>query len=246
MIKKQYAKAKPVCKVTFSLTTEQVGEGADVRVVGTFNDWSWDKGLVLKAKKKSYQGSLELPAGATYEFRYMLNGYSWFNDEAADDYVPTQFFSHNCVIHLDEVKVEPKPAKKKAAPKKKTTSAKKASTKKAPAKKAVAKKAAPAKAKAPAKKATPAKPAAPAKPDDLKKIEGIGPKIAGLLVADGIASFAALGKAKQTKLKAILEAAGPRYKMHNPTTWPEQAKLAAAGKWDQLATLQDELKGGKR
>lgn len=223
MIKKQYAKAKPTCKVTFSLTTEQIGEGNEVRVLGSFNDWSWEKGLVLKAKKKSYQGSLDLPAGATYDFRYKINDYSWFNDEAADDYVPTPFFSHNCVIHLEEVKVAPKPAKKKAAAKKKTTSAKKASTKKAAAKKA-----------------------ATAKPDDLKKIEGIGPKIAGLLAADGIATFAALAKAKQTKLKGILEAAGPRYKMHNPTTWPEQAKLAAAGKWEQLATLQDELKGGKR
>ena len=273
MIKKQYSKSKPVCKVTFSLTTDQVGKKAEVRVLGTFNDWSWDKGLVLGAKKKEYTAAIELPAGATYEFRYLVNGQDWFNDEAADDYQITQFFSHNCVLVVDAVEIKKAPAKKAApkakAPAKKATVAKKVE---APAKAAPAKKAAP-KAKAPAKKATvakkveapakaaPAKKAAPkakaaakkatpakktVKADDLKKIEGVGPKIAGLLQADGIKTFADLAKAKQPKLQAILEAAGPRYKMHNPTTWPEQAQLAATGKWDELNKLQDELKGGKR
>jgi len=37
-----------------------------------------------------------------------------------------------------------------------------------------------------------------------------------------------------------------RYKMHDPTTWPKQAKLAADGKWDELKKLQDELDGGKK
>jgi predicted flap endonuclease-1-like 5' DNA nuclease len=260
MIKKQYSKSKPVCKVTFSLTTDQVGKKAEVRVLGTFNDWSWDKGLVLDAKKKDYSAAIELPAGATYEFRYLVNGQDWFNDESADDYQITPFFSHNCVLVIDAVEIDKAPAKKAAPKAAKGTSAKKAAPAKkaeAPAKKAApVKKAAPAKKveapaeAAPAKKATPTKKAAPAKKtaaaDDLKKIEGVGPKIADLLKADGIQTFADLAKAKQPKLQAILEAAGPRYKMHNPTTWPEQAKLAANGKWDELNKLQDELKGGKR
>ena len=91
------------------------------------------------------------------------------------------------------------------------------------------------------------KKAAPvAKPDDLKKIEGIGPKIAGLLNADGIKTFADLAKAKKTTLKAVLANAGPRFKMHDPGTWAQQAKLAAKGDWDKLTKLQDELKGGKK
>lgn len=234
MIKKQYSNSKPVCKVTFSLTTDQVGKKAEVRVLGTFNDWSWDKGLVLDAKKKDYSAAIELPAGTTYEFRYLVNGQDWFNDEAADDYQITPFFSHNCVLVVDAVEIKKAPAKK-AAPKAKAAPAKKAE--------APVAKAAPAK-KAPAKKAAPAKKTATA--DDLKKIEGVGPKIADLLKADGIQTFADLAKAKQPKLQAVLEAAGPRYKMHNPSTWPEQAKLAANGKWDELNKLQDELKGGKR
>ncbi len=99
-------------------------------------------------------------------------------------------------------------------------------------------------AKAPAKKA-PAK-KANGKPDDLTKIEGIGPKIAGLINDAGIVTFADLSKAKITVLQKVLDEAGSRYKAHDPSTWAEQAKLAAADKWDELKTLQDELDGGKR
>ena len=84
------------------------------------------------------------------------------------------------------------------------------------------------------------------KADDLKKIEGIGPKIAELLIQAGIKTFTDLSATKKTDLKNILEAAGNRYKMHDPSTWPKQAKLAAKGKWNKLATLQDELSGGKK
>lgn len=83
------------------------------------------------------------------------------------------------------------------------------------------------------------------KGDDLTKIEGIGPKIAGLMVGAGIDSFAKLATADLDQLKAILEEAGSRYKMHDPTTWPQQADLAANGKWDELKVLQDELNGGR-
>jgi ribosomal protein L27 len=83
------------------------------------------------------------------------------------------------------------------------------------------------------------------KPDDLKKIEGIGPKIEELLHEAGIKTFAQLSETSAEKIKEILEAAGPRYTMHNPSTWAKQAALAAEGKWDELKKWQDELDGGK-
>lgn len=95
--------------------------------------------------------------------------------------------------------------------------------------------------KATVKKAEPAI----AMADDLTKIEGIGKKINELLAAENIVSFKELSKLSAKKLKAILEAAGTKFAMHNPTSWPKQAKLAAAGKWDELATLQEELIAGK-
>ncbi len=99
-------------------------------------------------------------------------------------------------------------------------------------------------AEKPTKKTSPKKTAT--EKDNLTKIEGIGPKIAEILEGQGIATFDALSKAKAKDLKAILEAAGSRYKMHDPTTWPTQAKLAADGEWDKLTALQNELKGGKK
>lgn len=109
------------------------------------------------------------------------------------------------------------------------------------------KKAAP-KKEAPKKEATKAATKVKAeggKPDDFKKIEGIGPKIASLIVDAGITTFAELSKTDPEKIKEILLAAGKRYQMHDPTTWPQQAGLAADGKWDELKELQDKLDGGK-
>ncbi len=83
------------------------------------------------------------------------------------------------------------------------------------------------------------------KSDDLKKIEGIGPKIAQLLNDAGIHTFAKLAKTSTDQISKILLEAGSRYKMHDPTTWPEQAKIAAAGDWEKLKELQDYLDGGR-
>ena len=84
------------------------------------------------------------------------------------------------------------------------------------------------------------------KKDDLTKLEGIGKKIAEILIASGIASFEILSKASPKKLRTILDAAGKKFKTHDPTTWPKQAKLAAADKWSELKKLQAELKPGKQ
>ncbi|MCI1268091.1 MAG: 30S ribosomal protein S1 [Saprospiraceae bacterium] len=81
--------------------------------------------------------------------------------------------------------------------------------------------------------------------DDLKIIEGIGPKIAELLNADGINTFEELANAEISKIQTVLDNAGSRYRMHDPSTWPQQARLAFEGKMDELKVLQDSLKGGK-
>lgn len=81
--------------------------------------------------------------------------------------------------------------------------------------------------------------------DDLKIIEGIGPKIADLLINEGIVSFADLAATSADRVKEILDAAGSKYAMHDPTTWAEQAELARDGKWDELKELQDKLNAGR-
>jgi len=113
----------------------------------------------------------------------------------------------------------------KAAPKKETKKAEP---------KVEAKAAAP---KAEAKKAT-------GKADDLKKIEGAGPKAAEALVNAGYETFAKVAKAKPEELSAVLSEASSRLAHIVTDTWPKQAKLAADGKWDELKELQDKLDGG--
>jgi len=87
--------------------------------------------------------------------------------------------------------------------------------------------------------------AAPAKPDDLRKIEGIGPKISEVLAAGGITNFAELGASTPEKIREILDAAEGNFAAHDPGTWPKQGKMAADGNWDELKKWQDELDGGK-
>jgi predicted flap endonuclease-1-like 5' DNA nuclease len=81
------------------------------------------------------------------------------------------------------------------------------------------------------------------KPDDLKKVEGIGPKVAGLLNGIGIETFTQLAGAEVDQIRAVLRQAS--LPMIDPSSWPEQASLAAQGKWEELAELQDALKGGR-
>lgn len=93
--------------------------------------------------------------------------------------------------------------------------------------------------------AAPVEAPAAAEADDLKKIEGVGPKLAEVLNAGGIQTFSQLAAKSADEVKTILESAEGNYAMHDPTTWPKQAQLAADGKWDELTALQDELDGGK-
>ena len=82
-------------------------------------------------------------------------------------------------------------------------------------------------------------------PDDLKIIEGVGPKIEVLLNNAGIHTFRDVVNASVDSIRGILDAAGSSFKLADPTTWSKQAQLAADGKWDELKELQDKLKGGR-
>ena len=245
MLKKQYLKTKPVCKVTFSLPAHAAEGAKEVKLLGDFNNWSPSTAPKMKASKTEYKAVLELETGREYQFRYLIDEAYWENDHQADNYVPSPYggIDNSVVVLEGQAAVAPAktatkaPAAKKAAP----------ATKKAPAKKkaapvkVAAKKAAPA-----AKKATKKVAVKKTVADDLKKIEGIGPKIATLLNEAGIKTYKDLATAKKAAVQEVLATAGSRYKMHDPTTWMEQAKLAEAGNWDKLEKLQKELKGGKK
>ena len=81
--------------------------------------------------------------------------------------------------------------------------------------------------------------------NDLTIIEGIGPKIEELFNKQDIKTWKELSEISVQKCQQILDEGGERFKVHNPGTWPEQAKLAYQGNWKKLLEWQDELDGGK-
>jgi hypothetical protein len=173
MLKKDYSKTKPVCKVTFTLPLEAAKGGKEVRILGDFNDWSWEKGYKMKAEKAEFTTEVELAAGKEYQFRYLIDNHIWENDWNADNYQITPFGDYNSVLSLREVAAAaatkaaaPKAAAKTAAPKAEAKPAVAAEPKveaKPVAVKAAPKAAAP-KAAAAKAESKPAAPKAPAKP----------------------------------------------------------------------------------
>lgn len=86
----------------------------------------------------------------------------------------------------------------------------------------------------------------PAQPKELQKVEGIGPQIANILINNGIMDLEDLSNTSVGKLERILENAGSKYNIADPSTWPEQAALGAKGDWEAMKKLQDKLRGGRR
>ena len=81
--------------------------------------------------------------------------------------------------------------------------------------------------------------------NDLKIIEGIGPKIEQLFKTSGILTWKSLSETSVDRCREILMKAGERFQIHDPGTWPRQSKLAYENKWRQLKDWQDTLEGGR-
>lgn len=81
--------------------------------------------------------------------------------------------------------------------------------------------------------------------DDLKIVEGIGPKISELFQDNGVKTWHQLSTTPIDRCQEILNIGGKRFEIHRPDTWPIQARLAFQGKWEELLKLQDDLDGGK-
>jgi predicted flap endonuclease-1-like 5' DNA nuclease len=81
--------------------------------------------------------------------------------------------------------------------------------------------------------------------DDLKIVEGIGPALEGVLHAGGITTWVQLANAEPDEIRRVLTAADDRHRMHDPSSWPRQARLAAIGEWEALRDLQERLTAGR-
>lgn len=85
-----------------------------------------------------------------------------------------------------------------------------------------------------------------ANPNDLKVVEGIGPKLEKVLKQSGIHNWDDLQHNSVDELKSILAEAGDRYRLADPANWAHQASLAAAGDWRALKQLQQRMKEARR
>jgi len=96
-IKKQYLKSKPVCKVTFTVPAE---EANNVVVAGNWNEWNANAEPLKKLKNGTFKTTIDLEAGNSYEFRYIVDG-EWINDEQADSYAWSDYVAvENGVLNL--------------------------------------------------------------------------------------------------------------------------------------------------
>lgn len=96
MIKKQYLKSRPVCKVTFQLPAEV--EAESVVIVGDFNNWQQGATPMEQLKDGRFKAIVELQKDSEYQFRYLLNGTQWVNEDEADKFVPNPYAGENSVV----------------------------------------------------------------------------------------------------------------------------------------------------
>lgn len=91
--------------------------------------------------------------------------------------------------------------------------------------------------------AVPVAPEGPA--DNLQRLEGVGPKIAAVLYAAEIRTFAQLAATDQATLSATLRNGGLRVGP-SVSTWTKQAELLAAGDEAEFTALASQLVASRR
>ena len=79
--------------------------------------------------------------------------------------------------------------------------------------------------------------------DDLTKIRGIGKATSDLLSRSGITSYRDLYEAEPQRLRQLLDQAGPKFKLIDPSNWSQQAALAMNANSDGLKRWQPESAG---
>lgn len=100
-ISKQYLKSKPACKVTFKLTADRLPAATQVALLGEFNNWDPAALLMKKSKNGDFSASITLPKDSEFQFRYLVDGGTWLNDDEADGFLPSRVsYDQNSVIKL--------------------------------------------------------------------------------------------------------------------------------------------------
>ena len=103
MVKKDYQGSQTSCKVTFKLPIVAAKNASQVKVLGEFNSWDRDRGVVMEQDKDHFIAEVELPVGKSYQYRYLIDNHKWENDWEADDYIQTPFGVKNSVVIISDL-----------------------------------------------------------------------------------------------------------------------------------------------
>ncbi|UCH25203.1 MAG: isoamylase early set domain-containing protein [Trueperaceae bacterium] len=98
MPKKEYSSDGKTCKVTFEVSAEAGANKA--YLCGEFNDWDQTCTPMAIQKDGSFNTTIELKAGRSYRYRFIVDGQSWVNDWFADDYAMNPFGGEDCVVEV--------------------------------------------------------------------------------------------------------------------------------------------------
>lgn len=103
-VEKHFCNKTNKCRVIFHLPKKANKNGKEVKVIGDFNDWEWEKGIPMEEVDGEYLAETELPIDATYQYRYLIDNREWENDWDADAYFPTEYGVDNSVVdtHIEE------------------------------------------------------------------------------------------------------------------------------------------------
>ena len=101
MLKKQYLADHKTCKVTFTLKRDRTHGAHEVSLVGDFNQWDDTANPMKHLENGNFTTTVKLDCGASYQFRYLIDGTMWENDWDADAYETTPFGdSENSIVNV--------------------------------------------------------------------------------------------------------------------------------------------------
>ncbi|GEM_PF-656233 len=98
MLKKQWFKTK--CKVAFEIKAGELPKDIKIQsihLVGEFN--GWDKTATpLRKVKNVWKEFVIIDLEKELQYRFLINGTTWFNDPNADKYVANNVDGDNCIV----------------------------------------------------------------------------------------------------------------------------------------------------
>jgi 1,4-alpha-glucan branching enzyme len=94
MLNKRFFKTKEEAEITFECGHKDANK---IELVAEFNDWRPIEMQFIKSRQ-IFKSKCRLPTNKEFQFRYLINGAVWENDNQADGYTKNGFGSENSLV----------------------------------------------------------------------------------------------------------------------------------------------------